>query len=618
MDSIQIDKELKAFFNETKDIEKADHFKFFDRVTSLQKGSAESTWLAGPKALAHSKQPKLAKAAEILQKKYDKSKKDGLLKSYWKKRKAEEELVDEAMMPLMKLPNENDLQTYLDNLSHSKDNSTTVNFKSLDLDKIRTNDDITSTSSATKAPLVDILTDGGEDSNEENNPSLLNMWTYLDKNPPGFDTTLLFLIETDFGSKVQFVNAIYMHLVRLDELNPWSFGSNLGSYSDLCSLAMPDGKLELPLVERESYFVAYTRLRARYACKASVTLSHRPPSSPQRFEDEGITSNESLQKKTDDTLQEKTDVPKTPRPTQRYECDDVDLRVTKNNTSIDDHQAYLLLPCVELKVSHADAEIDGAEFSLTPSSTCLSRGCNDDKTRDEVSIMSTSNDRDGQMIVKDDPKPTRVVKDRSICSEKPKAASRSSGKPEQVEGVCVDISPCKAVAKEPPLPSASTMTRLIAPALVQQLVHEILLIKPGKVATGKERYDFDCSPRTAGTRHGALGESSATVKNKKSIRRADQCQMGDRRRGQMSDRRHESLLKTPSQRKEEIEVEAEVEAEVSLTSEDQAEEEPEAAPETLDAALLEEVGWFVAAFQDGPKVTRLSFLGSAVLVPAHS
>ncbi|KAF9158976.1 hypothetical protein BGX20_003162, partial [Mortierella sp. AD010] len=96
MDSVQIDKELKAFFNENKDIEKADHFKFFDRATGLQQGSAESTWLAGLKALADSKQPKFAKAADILQKKYNKSKREGWIKSYWKKRKAEQELVDEA------------------------------------------------------------------------------------------------------------------------------------------------------------------------------------------------------------------------------------------------------------------------------------------------------------------------------------------------------------------------------------------------------------------------------------------------------------------------------------------------------------------------------------------
>jgi len=84
------------FFGDIKDVEKADHFKFFDRATGLQQGSAESTWLAGLKALANSGRPKFVNAAEVLQKKYDKSKRDGLLKSYWKKRKADEELVDEA------------------------------------------------------------------------------------------------------------------------------------------------------------------------------------------------------------------------------------------------------------------------------------------------------------------------------------------------------------------------------------------------------------------------------------------------------------------------------------------------------------------------------------------
>ncbi|KAG0004030.1 hypothetical protein BGZ80_010500 [Entomortierella chlamydospora] len=33
-----------------------------------------------------------------------------------------------------------------------------------------------------------------------------------------------FLIEPDYGPIARFVNAIYMHLVRLNELNPWPFG----------------------------------------------------------------------------------------------------------------------------------------------------------------------------------------------------------------------------------------------------------------------------------------------------------------------------------------------------------------------------------------------------------
>ncbi|KAF9112812.1 hypothetical protein BGX27_002740 [Mortierella sp. AM989] len=90
------DKEVSSHFYRIKDIEKVDHFEFLGRATNLQQGSAGSTWLTGLKALAHGKQPKFVKAAEMLQKKYSKYKKDGLLKSYWKKRKAEEELVDEA------------------------------------------------------------------------------------------------------------------------------------------------------------------------------------------------------------------------------------------------------------------------------------------------------------------------------------------------------------------------------------------------------------------------------------------------------------------------------------------------------------------------------------------
>ncbi|KAF9579256.1 hypothetical protein BGW38_004564, partial [Lunasporangiospora selenospora] len=96
MDSIKMNSELKRFFGDIQDVEKADHFKFFDRSTGRQQGSSESAWLAGLKALANSGYPKFVNSAEVLQKKYDKSKKDGLLKSYWKKRKAEEELVEEA------------------------------------------------------------------------------------------------------------------------------------------------------------------------------------------------------------------------------------------------------------------------------------------------------------------------------------------------------------------------------------------------------------------------------------------------------------------------------------------------------------------------------------------
>ncbi|KAF9918770.1 hypothetical protein FBU30_011281 [Linnemannia zychae] len=96
MKSTEINKGLKAFFIEINDIEKTDQFEFFVRVTKLQQCSAESTRLAGLKALAQSKQPKFVNPAEILQKKYDTSQKNGLLKSYWKKRSAEEELIEEA------------------------------------------------------------------------------------------------------------------------------------------------------------------------------------------------------------------------------------------------------------------------------------------------------------------------------------------------------------------------------------------------------------------------------------------------------------------------------------------------------------------------------------------
>ncbi|KAG0272610.1 hypothetical protein BGZ96_005256, partial [Linnemannia gamsii] len=62
----------------------------------LHQGSAESTWLAGIQALANSDRLKFVNAAKVLRRKYDKSKKDGLLASYWRKRKADSDLVGEA------------------------------------------------------------------------------------------------------------------------------------------------------------------------------------------------------------------------------------------------------------------------------------------------------------------------------------------------------------------------------------------------------------------------------------------------------------------------------------------------------------------------------------------
>ncbi|KAK3838850.1 MAG: hypothetical protein J3R72DRAFT_423213 [Linnemannia gamsii] len=91
-----MNKDLKAFFTSVKDLEKANHFQFFDHVTGLHQGSAESTWLAGIQALANSDRLKFVNAANVLRRKYDKSKKDGLLASYWRKRKAESDLVGEA------------------------------------------------------------------------------------------------------------------------------------------------------------------------------------------------------------------------------------------------------------------------------------------------------------------------------------------------------------------------------------------------------------------------------------------------------------------------------------------------------------------------------------------
>ncbi|KAG0015818.1 hypothetical protein BGZ82_001286, partial [Podila clonocystis] len=91
-----MNKDLKAFFTTAKDLEKANHFQFFDHVTSLHQGTAESTWLAGIHALANSDRPKFVNAAKVLRRRYDKSKKDGLLASYWRKRKADSALVDEA------------------------------------------------------------------------------------------------------------------------------------------------------------------------------------------------------------------------------------------------------------------------------------------------------------------------------------------------------------------------------------------------------------------------------------------------------------------------------------------------------------------------------------------
>ncbi|KAF9971084.1 hypothetical protein BGZ75_002016, partial [Mortierella antarctica] len=91
-----MNKDLKAFFTTVKDLEKANQFQFFDHVTSLHQGSAESTWLAGIQALANSDHLKFVNAAKVLRRKYDKSKKDGLLASYWRKRKADSDLVGEA------------------------------------------------------------------------------------------------------------------------------------------------------------------------------------------------------------------------------------------------------------------------------------------------------------------------------------------------------------------------------------------------------------------------------------------------------------------------------------------------------------------------------------------
>ncbi|KAF9427678.1 hypothetical protein BGZ76_002231 [Entomortierella beljakovae] len=91
-----MDSELKNYFHEITDIEKANHFDFFDRVSNPPQGSVERTWLSGLKALADSGCVKFVLAAEVLQKKYAKSKKDGLLKSYWKERQEHEDLVEEA------------------------------------------------------------------------------------------------------------------------------------------------------------------------------------------------------------------------------------------------------------------------------------------------------------------------------------------------------------------------------------------------------------------------------------------------------------------------------------------------------------------------------------------
>lgn len=255
---------------------------------------------------------------------------------------------------------------------------------------------------------------------------------------------------------------------------------------------------------------------------SAISVLQTPPCSPRRLEKEDTTSSE-FHQKTDDTQQEKTEVLQTPPPTPRYD-DDIEFHATEKDASTNDTadcQADPSLGCTEeLKVPHANAQVEGLEVSLNSPSTLSSHGGSKDNTEDVVSAVSTGNAQDERTIVKekeDNPDSTRVTTDHTTRTEDAKESftseparqsekdeqkdtdhvasageftNRLSKNPEQVEKAKVEILPPKVEAKETSLSIPVTATQVISSALVQQQPEQLIrVIKPGYESTrfGKHR-----------------------------------------------------------------------------------------------------------------------------------
>ncbi|KAF9275905.1 hypothetical protein BGZ74_003814 [Mortierella antarctica] len=248
---------------------------------------------------------------------------------------------------------------------------------------------------------------------------------------------------------------------------------------------------------------------------SAISVLQTPPCSPRRLEKEDTTSSE-FHQKTDDTQQEKTEVLQTPPPTPRYD-DDIEFHATEKDASTNDTadcQADPSLGCTEeLKVPHANAQVEGLEVSLNSPSTLSSHGGSKDNTEDVVSAVSTGNAQDERTIVmekEDNPDSTRVTAEHTTRTEDAKESftseparqsekdeqkdtdhvasageftNRLSKNPEQVEEAKVEILPPKVEAKETSLSIPVTATQVISSALVQQQPEQLIrVIKPGEVS----------------------------------------------------------------------------------------------------------------------------------------